>query len=287
MTSIKLYKIKRLVINDRFRIETLDKRFFEGMLGPSEKEGYIDLYPDHAVKESMLITHIFTLVPLDKDFIRRIHGNISAGFSFTKSSNIGQLNGSANAQYATRKLDYAAFISEIGSIDSGKYSRDNESAQLYSNYNLTPTWFAAIALLYQRNLELSISRRYTELFGGGKKLVIKQTWELLAITGISLTQEKSTEGVTNGTSLEIPLMIRFDFFQFHHPDIQITSNETLYYGITDQGRVRFDGNTSFSWQIIRYFYLKIGPYTNFDSKPPVSSKSNFDYGLVVSLSYRF
>ena len=139
MTSIKLYKIKRLVINDRFRIETLDKRFFEGMLGPSEKEGYIDLYPDHAVKESMLITHIFTLVPLDKDFIRRIHGNISAGFSFTKSSNIGQLNGSANAQYATRKLDYAAFISEIGSIDSGKYSRDNESAQLYSNYNLTPT----------------------------------------------------------------------------------------------------------------------------------------------------
>src|SRR6516225_1112862 len=45
MTSIKLYKIKRLVINDRFRIETLDKRFFEGMLGPSEKEGYIDLYP--------------------------------------------------------------------------------------------------------------------------------------------------------------------------------------------------------------------------------------------------
>ncbi|MFI5155309.1 MAG: DUF481 domain-containing protein [Chitinophagales bacterium] len=287
LQSIKLYKIKRLVIFHRFRIETLDKRFLDGLLGPSEKEGWVNLYPANGVKETIRIIHIFSLVPLDREFIKRVHGNISAGVSFSKSSNIGQVNFNGNAAFSTRKVDYAAVASEIGSIDTGKYSRDNEYIQLYAAYNLTPTWFLSAAAQYQRNLELSIGRRYLELFGGGKKLVIKQTWELVAVTGISFTQEKSIAGETNGTSLEIPAMIRFDFFRFRDPDIQITSIETLYYSLSEAGRVRFDGSTSFSWQLVRYFYFKVSPYSNYDSKPPAASKSNFDIGIVVSLSYKF
>jgi hypothetical protein len=205
----------------------------------------------------------------------------------SKSSNIGQVNFHGNAAFATRKVDYAAVASVIGSIDTGQYSRDNEYIQLYAAYNLTPTWFLSAAAQYQRNLELSIGRRFLELLGGGKKLVIKQTWELVAVTGISLTQEKSIAGETKGSSFEIPAMIRFDFFRFRDPDIQVTSIETLYYSLSEAGRVRFDGSTSFSWQLVRYFYFKISPYSNYDSKPPAASKSNFDYGIVVSLSYKF
>jgi hypothetical protein len=86
--------------------------------------------------------------------------------------------------------------------------------------------------------------------------------------------------------LEIPVMLRYNFFQFHHPNIQISSQQSLYFGLTQKGRIRFEGNTTFSWQLIRYFYLNINPYSNYDNQPP-SGNSNYDYGVVVSISYKF
>jgi hypothetical protein len=80
--------------------------------------------------------------------------------------------------------------------------------------------------------------------------------------------------------------LKFDFFKYRSPDIQITSTQSLFYGLTQQGRVRYDSNTSFSWQLIRYFYLTFSPYANFDSQPP-QGNSNFDFGLAVSLSDKF
>ena len=214
-------------------------------------------------------------------------GNLSAGFSYTKSSNIGQLNLSANVGFATKKWEFQLQTSEIGSIDSGKFSRDNESIQLFGAYTLSNNWFLAGALQYQRNLELSIARRYLELMGDGNKLVIRDTWQLYAITGLSVTQEKSTEGVASPTALEIPLMFRFNFYKFQHPDIQISTSWTGYFSLTEKGRFRYDGNTSFSWQLIRYFYLTINPYSSFDTKPPSGTGAEFDFGIAMSLTYKF
>jgi hypothetical protein len=81
--------------------------------------------------------------------------------------------------------------------------------------------------------------------------------------------------------------LQFNFYQFRHPDIQINSTQTVYFSLSQPGRIRYDGNTTFSWQLVRYFYLNISPYTNFDSKPPAGSTSTFDYGIVVGLSYKF
>jgi hypothetical protein len=125
------------------------------------------------------------------------------------------------------------------------------------------------------------------MLGAGNKIFIKKNWQLLAISGMTFTQEKSTAGVKSGVLFEIPLMFRFNFYQFHHPDIQISSSQTVYFSLSEAGRIRYDGSTNFSWQLIRYFYLTIGPYTNYDSKPPLSNSSKFDFGIVVSMSYKF
>ena len=122
--------------------------------------------------------------------------------------------------------------------------------------------------------------------GIGNKLFIKNTWRLLATTGMTFSQEKSTAGVSSGLLFEIPLMFQFNFYQFRHPDIQISSTQTAYFSLSQAGRVRWDGSTTFSWQLIRFFYLNINPYTNYDNQPP-GDGSKFDYGIVVGLSYKF
>ncbi|HET7000072.1 MAG TPA: DUF481 domain-containing protein [Puia sp.] len=287
MLSIKLYKIKTLIIHDRFKIETIDKKIYFGTLRTSDRDGWVDIHLDDGQILPIHIVKIYLLTSLDTDILRRLNGNVSAGLSFTKSSQIGQVNFSATVQLSTKLFNYQLSVSAIGSIDSGKYSRDNENIFLVNSYDLTPTWFTSGAAQYQRNLELSISRRYLFMLGIGNKLIIKKNMRLLATTGMTFSQEKSIEGVSSGLLFDLPIMFQFNYYQFRHPDIQISSTQIVYFGIGQNGRVRYDGSTTFSWQLIRYFYLNLSPYTNFDSQPPAGSGSNFDYGIVFGLSYKF
>ncbi len=287
MQSIKLFKIRILKIHEPFKIETVDKKFYYGSLRTDIKDGWVNLYSISGLLDSFRITHIYQLISLESNFLKRLSGNVSAGLSFTRSSDIGQINFSANLQYSTRIFDYQLSLSSIGSIDSGKYSRDNENVQFFNNYDLDASWYLTAGLQYQRNLELSISRRLLGMVGAGNKLFIKKTWRLQATTGLTFSQEKSTEGVNSGLLFDIPFIFQFNFYKFQHPDIQINTIQTMYVSISQAGRMRYDGSTNFSWQLIRYFYLNISPYTNFDSRPPAGSTSNFDYGIVLGLSYKF
>jgi hypothetical protein len=287
MLNIKLFRIKTLIIHERFKIETIEKKIYYGTLRTSDREGWVDIHLDDGNILPVHITRIYQLTSLDTDFLKRLNGNVSAGLSFTKSSQIGQVNFSAMVHFATKLLDYQLSVSSIGSIDSGKYSRDNENAILINSYDLTATWFISGAVQYQRNLELSTSRRYLFMLGIGNKLLIKKNMRLLATTGMTFSQEKSIEGVSSGLQFELPVMFQFNFYQFRNPDIQISSTQTVYFGIGQNGRVRYDGSTNFSWQLIRYFYLNLSPYTNFDSHAPAGSGSNFDFGIIFGLSYKF
>jgi hypothetical protein len=287
MQSVKLYKIKRIVTFTRVKVEMVDKRIYYGVLKPSLKLNHAEILLDDSTIVTVHLTEINQLITLEKNFFQRLTGNFSLGFSYAKSSGVGQASISALVKYATPLFENELSLSSISSIDSSHFSRDQGNIALYSAYNINSTIFAAGMLQYQRNLELSIARRYQEMLGGGMKFFVRENWELQGLTGLAVNQEKSTdEGTASVVTLEIPIMMRFNLFKFRHPDIQITTSQALYFSLTDKGRVRFDGNTSFSWQLIRYFYLKINPYTNYDSKPPAGS-SNFDFGTTVGISYKF
>jgi len=285
--SVKLYKIKRLRTYRRYKIELVDKRILYGFITPSDNNGRVLIQVDSSGSIETTLTNIFLLIPMEKNFFRRLDGNLSAGFTYAKSSSIGQLSFNSNVMFASRSFSMQLTASEIASIDSSEFSRDNENLQLFGMYDITPTLFATSAAQYQRNLELGIGRRYLQMIGAGYKLFIRTKWQLLGLSGINFSQEKSTDGIASGLLIEFPLTLRFNFYQFSHPKIQISSVQNFYIGLTETGRVRYDGVTTFSWEMIRYFYFDINPYTNFDNRPPSGSNSTFDFGITFSISYRF
>ncbi len=287
MQNIKLYKIKILKIQARFKIETVDKHLYLGTLKTADKFGFVNIHTAEGENIEIHITKIYQLISMDNDILKRIRGNISAGLSYTKSSSLGQVNFNAGLQVATKHVDYLLSVSSIASIDSSSYSRDNENLQLFASYDVSTSWFVAAGGQYQRNLELSIARRFLGLIGPGYKVFIEKNWRLLATTGISFSQEKSTENAESGLLYEVPVMFQFNFYKGHKPDITINSTQAVYFSLSEAGRVRYDGSTSFSWQLVRYFYLRVNPYINYDSKPPAGNNSNLDYGIVLGLSYEF
>ena len=285
-TEVKMYKIQKLVTQQRFRIETDDKHVYFGTIKSSPQPGYVTIIPDGLDSITINIIAISVILQVDKGLFKGLDGKISAGFSYTKSSDIGQVNLNATIYNSARRFEYRLTASENASLDSGKFSRDREELGLRVGYNLNETWSAITGFSYQRNLELSIARRYQQIFGAGNKLIVSNHVQLIAISGITLNQEKSTEGESSGLLFEIPLVARFDYFKFKNPNMQISATPAGYFGVTQKGRIRFEGNINFAWQLVTDFNFNFSPYFNFDNQPP-SAGSDFDYGIVISLSYRF
>jgi len=284
--QVKQYKIKWLTTNNMFRLETNEKEEFIGRMEKSGKDGWVNIILDNGDTLFRKITDISQIIAIEKRFLEALDGSVSAGFSYAKSSDIGQTNLSATVHYATSKYDYLLSIAMNGSIDSSKYSRDREDVGLFVAKSLGPAWFAAVSLNYQRNLELAIARRYQELIGGGNKIFVRQNWMLLVTSGIAFNQEKSTAGVASGTLLEIPVGIRFNFFKYRQPNIQINSTQTVFFSLSQRGRKRFNSNTSFSWELIKNFRININPYLTYDNQPP-EGNSNYDYGVSIGLTLTF
>jgi Protein of unknown function, DUF481 len=284
--DIKQYRIKKIKTFRRCKIETNEKMIYFGTLDESSKAGWAIIKTDGGEAVETRIIDISYIIPFERSFIAQLNGNFSAGFSFAKSSNLGQANLSAKVQYATERFDYAVALSLIGSIDSSRYSRDREDAGITVAYNLNAAWFITAGLTYQRNLELSIDRRYQELIGAGNKIFSKKYWVLRAVSGLSFSEEKSTDGIESGVLLEIPVILRFDFFKYSKPNIQIYASERGFFGLTQQGRFRSETDINFSWELVKRFYLTLNPYASSDNQAPEQS-SKFDYGVAVSVSYRF
>jgi len=284
--QVKQYKIKWLTTNNMFRLETNEKEEFIGRMEKSGKDGWVNIILDNGDTLFRKITDISQIIAIEKRFLEALDGSVTAGFSYAKSSDIGQTNLSATVHYATNKYDYLLSAAMNGSIDSSKYSRDREDVGLFVAKSLGPAWFAAVSLNYQRNLELAIARRYQELIGGGNKIFVRQHWMLLVTSGIAFNQEKSTAGVASGTLLEIPVGIRFNFFKYRQPNIQINSTQTVFFSLSQRGRKRFNSNTSFSWELIKNFRININPYLTYDNQPP-EGNSNYDYGVSIGLTLTF
>lgn len=285
--KVKQNKIKAVKTVHRFKVETTNQKIYYGSLGISKEEGHTTVEVSDTEKVDLKFAEINTMLPLEQKFFNRLDGNMTAGFSFTKSTSIGQINLSSQVKYVTQSFQNQLNLSTIGSIDSNSFSRDNETAELFSEYSLNTKWFLAGLLGYQRNLELSISSRLQEMVGAGNKLIVRKNLQLLAISGLTFNQEKSTTGVYNGMLIEVPLMLRFDLFQFKNPNLQISTTQTTYIGLTQFGRVRFSGNTSISYELIHDFSLSFNIYNNYDNQPPSATTSNIDYGIVIGLTYKF
>ena len=286
--KVKLYKIMRISSPVQYRVVSISRAEYYGYIAPGQVNGHVSIILQDGGPPIMLaVEEINNMLPIEKTFFQRLTGNVTMGFTYAKSSDIGQMNISGNVIYTAKEFENRLTASQIASIDSNSFSRDNEEVELLTLYNVSPTWFASLTLSYERNLELGLSRRFEQIIGGGNKVIVKKNFQLLLMSGLSFDEEVSTSGVKSNLLLELPFTARLSLYKFSKPNLQINSTQTAYISMSQKGRVRYSGSTSFYYELFRDFYLNFTPYTNFDSKPPNGSSNKFDFGLTFGISFRF
>src|SRR5215475_8638024 len=68
IVNIKMFKIRNLVIKERFKIETIDKKIYFGSMRTTDKEGWVDVRTVEGTIIPLRITHIFQLISLEHGF---------------------------------------------------------------------------------------------------------------------------------------------------------------------------------------------------------------------------
>ncbi len=288
LVSLKISKIRTMnSSSDTLRVETADQFIYYGAIKPSAKAGWVYIVTE-SHRHHVEISNINSLILFRKRFLENLSGNVSSGFSYSHSSGIGQLNLNFSITYAARKYDVSITGSGISSIDTATFSRDREDLDIATYYNVGGAWYGVASLDYQRNLQLGIARRFQQLLAGGYKVIFSANFQLMGLAGLSVSQERSTTGEDQNFLCELPAGFSLDFFRFSHPNMQITSSHVFYAGLTQWGRVRYDGNTTFAWELFKDFDFSLNFYMNYDSRPPDSSSTGkIDYGTVVGLTYKF
>ena len=285
--SVKNYKIKTMSASMHlYRIRTSDHRMVFGSIHKSSKDGHVKVrLPDDSVE--VRITNIIELQRFDTRFKERISGKLAVGYNFTKSSDIGRFNFDFNIRYLAPIYESTLKASSIVTQNEGTFSRDIESITSSNLFNLSYRWVGAVLLSYQRNLELGILRRFQEAVLFGYNITNFNNRQLTTGVGIALNQELTGDNTSSRTLVEIPFVISFRLYQFRNPNIELHVDEKAYFGVTETGRVRNDANITIDWEVINDFTLGINLYSNYDNLSPETSTSNFDYGVVLNVGYKF
>ncbi|MDI3318325.1 DUF481 domain-containing protein [Pinibacter soli] len=285
--TIQLRKIRTLSARTRvFRIESIKGEVYYGKILSDSEATKIFINRGYDTTELQL-ENISVLYPYESTVLQRFSGNVSVGYSFTRSSDLGRFNFDTRLSYTAKKNELTFSASGIYTITDSSFSRDREDIYMKDNYYFSPTWFASVFLAYQRNLELGLSRRYQEGLGAGNKFLTRKSVYAWGRLGMVFNQEKSTEDVRTGTQAELFGQLEFNFFRFSKPEINLLTSQTFYYSLTQKDRFRYDGSTDLSWEIFDDFKLTLSFYNNFDSKPPVAGSRTLDFGVVFGIAYSF
>ena len=269
-----------------FRIETIRDEVYFGKILPADTAGRI-LIISGIDTINTLVTDISVLYPFKGSFRERFSGSASAGFNFTRSSDLGRLNFDTKLNYASKKNELSFTASFIYTIDDSTFSRDREDVNLKNNYYFSNTWFATVMVRYQKNLELGLDRRFQEGFGAGNKVITSKHVYAWVRTGLVFNQEKNTEDEGTGTLTEVFVQAEFNFFRFSNPEIDFIISESAYYGLSQSKRIRNDGQLDLSWEVIKDLDLTLSFYHNYDSQPPSAESRKFDYGVVFGIGFTF
>lgn len=269
-----------------YRIQTAQRQFVLGVFIPHEEDGKVTVY-DGYEDRTFLVRNLNDVQLIHRNFFRRIEGRMGAGYSYTRSSAIGRWNGDLVLGYDTEKLEVDLRGSVIITQAEQFLDRERENLILTGNYYFDPNWFAFGLGVYQRNLQLGINRRIQQGLGVGLPMVQHKRGILTLQTGLVINQEINIEDLRDNNLYEVPVILDVTFFKLNKPKINFTSNQTFFIGLTQAGRYRNDGETRINWEIVNNIDFGVNFYNNFDNQPPIPMGSNFDYGLVFNLGYRF
>lgn len=278
--------IARIQSSYEFQFEREDGTRVTGAIQDSPETDEITLV-GHDAAFAFRRENIVRISQIEDSFWDRLKGSLSFGYSFTKASDVAQLNLGFRATHRTEIRSFTLDGSTITTSDS------NSDATNRSDMSFTMTrfgrnrWFNSYLVGLESNDELGLDLRTSLGAGLGRYFMQTNNTELSAIVGLIGTSEQLSGNASSEQNLEGLLGMEYSRFVFDDPTVDLTASLATFPSITDAGRLRAQFDVSLKWEIIKDLYWDLSYYNTYDSDPPSGSLSTNDYGIVTSVGWSF
>ena len=284
--SIEWDNVSYIQSDQNIQVETQEGLRFLGHLLRSEHPKSVTVETTSGPFELNAI-RVVKMTPIEESATGRLDGQVQGGFNYAKATAVKQLNLGVELDYRT-ELRIFSLQSDSTISDSGE-SEASQRSNLNVDYRrLWPNrWLTVGSVKLSRNDELGVDLRASISAGGGRFILQSNTMNLLMEGGLAVSRENISGGFNDEDSLEAFGRLRWDWFTFDLPEIDLSSNVVVFPNLTDPGRLRGDLDLSFKWEFIDDLFWQLTLYTSYDNRPADPDAETSDYGVTTSLGWEF
>jgi Protein of unknown function, DUF481 len=278
-------KLSRLVAKRLVEVLTTDGRRFLGSLGPAADRSITVVTSEREV--SLQMSEVTLITPIGTSFWRQLDGSIDAGFSYTRSSGVAQLNVNSNTVYrklASRARLTASLTQTKKDDDSGRDDR----AFVEMSYLRYPwqRWFILTAARFETNESLGLTLRSQIGAAAGPRLVNSNRAQLVLGAGLAFNHERGLD-VEPMQNVEALFTFETAFYTYDRPKTNIDVSLQYYPSLSNTGRQRVQLDAGAKREFWKDLFVALNLYNTYDNRPPNPAADTNDVGIVLSIGWTY
>jgi hypothetical protein len=239
------------------------------------------------VSEPLPMSDVALIRTLGRGFWAKVDGTIDAGYNYTRSSGVAQLNVNSDTVYrqpaAQTRLTASATITEKND-DSGRDDRGSVEGS-YLRYPWQHV-FVIGAVRFESNESVGIKLRSQVGAATGPRLINTNRAQLAMGGGVVFNDEQGVD-VEPTQNVEGLLILRTSYYTYDRPRTNLDVNIQYYPSLSNIGRHRLQVDAGVKRELWKDFFASLNFYNTFDSRPPNPSAEQNDVGFVFSLGWSY
>jgi hypothetical protein len=276
-------KLSSLVSTRLVEVLTTDGRRFLGSLGPAAVRSITVVTSE----VSLQMSEVTLITPIGTSFWRQLDGSIDAGFSYTKSSGVAQLNMNSDTVYrkpASRARLTASLTQTKKDDDSGRDDRGFVEMS-YLRYPWQ-RWFILTAGRFETNESLGLTLRSQIGAAAGPRLVNSNRAQLVLGAGLSFNDEQGVD-VESTQNIEALFTFETAFYTYDRPKTNFDISLKYYPSLSYAGRQRVQLDAGAKREVWKDLFLALNLYNTYDNRPPNPAANTNDVGIVLSIGWTY
>jgi hypothetical protein len=233
------------------------------------------------------MSEVTLITPIGRSFWRKLDGSIDAGFNYTRSSGVAQLN--LNSATVYRKPAFSGRLTASFTLTQkdDEEGRDDR-ATVEASYLRYPwrRWFITAAGRFESNESLGLELRSQVGAAIGPRLVNSNRAQLTLGAGLAVNDERGVD-VEATQNVEGLLLFNTSFYTYDRPKTNLDVSLQYYPGLSNAGRQRLQLDVGIKREFWKDLFVGFNLYNSYDSRPPNPTADTNDVGVVLSIGWTY
>jgi len=278
-------KLAAVVAARLVEVVTVDGRRFLGTLGPAPDRSIAVVGPGGTVPLQMIEVSIIR--QMGTSFWSKLDGSIDAGFSYTRSSGVAQLNVNWDLLYR-QPAARTRLTASLTQTQKDDVSDPDDRGSVEASYLKYPwrRWFILGAGRFETNESLGLELRSQVGGAVGPRLINSNRAQLVAGGGMVFNDERGVD-VEPTQNVEGLFIFGLSFFTYDRPKTNLDVNIQYFPSLSNTGRHRLQLDAGIKYELLKDFFTSVSLYNSYDNRPPNPAADRNDIGIVMSIGWSY